>query len=1376
MAREVKTKIILSVSGKEVENSFSALYKETKKTTDELKKLVPGTEAFIKKSKELKEVKEKFNELNEEIQNAHKTISGLEGTNLGRFLYEAKENFKEAFSPKNIANNFTGLLSSKISQTADELLKVADAMADVQKTTGMAQDEVKNLWDAFDEMDTRTSKLDRLKIAEEAGRLGVPKEQMREFVQEIDKVNVALGDSYKGGLQQIVGDIGKMKSLFEETKGKTYALAINEIGSALNELAANGTASEANIADFTLRVGALPDALKPSIDKVMGLGAAFEESGVDSQIAASGYSNFMKVAGENLEAFAYSMNISVAEARQLFNEKPEEFFLRFSEGMRNVPADETAKIFDSLKLNSLEVQKAVGAAANNTDVFSAAMTRAGQEMEKANSITNEFNTKNENAAAIWDKVKNVVADTFTSTTMQEWFEGGIRLIGWFTGVTKEAGNGVLVFKERIEFLGKLILVTATAFVSYRTAIALTAMATGELSKQTLLYTAVQKAQELGNKIRLFFSLAASIRSTKDAMALLNLVTKANPWMLLASVVTTAVVVFKAFNTEANNATKIRQQLNEVQQEAVKTSAKEISELDRLYKAATDASKGKDAQRRAVEQLQQLYPGYFGNLSHEIIMTGKAAGEYNKLRTAILNAARARAAQKVIDENAEKYLDRELKIKQEKEEILEDVKAASQNAKKNGGKYVIEEGGNYVSLDRTQYLNYQKNRYRSLSNQEKELNATREKEMKPFLDIVEQGSKNAPVSNDNSGGNRAYGSNSGKKGSGGIKTNRPAPKDTSSQDLIKAKDTYQKALEQRASEGKKMQDLERALEDERLKIKEESREKAEEEENLRHQRAIQDIQARNKDIQNEINKNKNEIEKLQNERNKTQSPQAQKEYDAAIAELQKINQSKEELIKKSNEVEKAMEETHLYNLQEIKEDYALRDHQKEMERKARKLEKQKAINEEEINNIKSFEEAKAALKEMEYLKLTEKELSEIQTLEDAKKALRENLNREALQKQYEFLDAQQKALEKIINETGFSDEEKTKLLEDLEELRQKMIAVKGEIIGNENEDAGKAEKEGREAMKQIDLLGFSANDWEQMFKNLDTTEGKMQAVKMGVQALSNAFSMFSQLQQNLGQRELSRFTRNQEKKKLALLKQLNQGLITQEQYHKGLQTLEEETDNKKREIARKQAKAQRIQAIAQIAVNTAQAIMSIWAQVPKFDFGISAGVLTGVVAALGAAQAAIVLSQPLPEFAEGGFTGKGSGNADRTGFRPAGIVHESEYVTPKWMLENPVVADVVDWMESIRTGRTALPQAYAEGGFSSMKNEELRMNNDKQTTENPSSEINYQLSQTLSEVRDLLSDLKENGVDAFMIEDAENGKRLKRTIKMFEKLEQKNARK
>lgn len=105
-----------------------------------------------------------------------------------------------------------------------------------------------------------------------------------------------------------------------------------------------------------------------------------------------------------------------------------------------------------------------------------------------------------------------------------------------------------------------------------------------------------------------------------------------------------------------------------------------------------------------------------------------------------------------------------------------------------------------------------------------------------------------------------------------------------------------------------------------------------------------------------------------------------------------------------------------------------------------------------------------------------------------------------------------------------------------------------------------------------------------------------------------------------------------------------------------------------------------------------------------------------------------------------------------------------------MLENPVVADVVDWMESIRTGRIALPQTYAEGGFASVKNEDLAMNRELTNSQVPTIS-DPQLTAVLGEVRDLLSELKENGVDAFMIEDAENGKRLKRTIKMFEKLEQ-----
>ena len=76
------------------------------------------------------------------------------------------------------------------------------------------------------------------------------------------------------------------------------------------------------------------------------------------------------------------------------------------------------------------------------------------------------------------------------------------------------------------------------------------------------------------------------------------------------------------------------------------------------------------------------------------------------------------------------------------------------------------------------------------------------------------------------------------------------------------------------------------------------------------------------------------------------------------------------------------------------------------------------------------------------------------------------------------------------------------------------------------------------------------------------------------------------------------------------------------------------EDEERKIAKRQAIAQKAQAAFNIGLSTAQAIIGIWAQVPKFDFGISAGVLTGIVGALGAAQLAAVLAKPLPFFEKG----------------------------------------------------------------------------------------------------------------------------------------------
>lgn len=71
---------------------------------------------------------------------------------------------------------------------------------------------------------------------------------------------------------------------------------------------------------------------------------------------------------------------------------------------------------------------------------------------------------------------------------------------------------------------------------------------------------------------------------------------------------------------------------------------EITKLNLLYKAATDLSKPYRERAEAVKKLQDIYPAYFGNMSAEQVMVGNAVGAYESLRDAIIEVAKAQAAQ------------------------------------------------------------------------------------------------------------------------------------------------------------------------------------------------------------------------------------------------------------------------------------------------------------------------------------------------------------------------------------------------------------------------------------------------------------------------------------------------------------------------------------------------------------------------------------------------------------------------------------------------------------------------------------------------------------------------------------------------------------
>lgn len=537
------------------------------------------------------------------------------------------------------------------------------------------------------------------------------------------------------------------------------------------------------------------------------------------------------------------------------------------------------------------------------------------------------------------------------------------------------------------------------------------------------------------------------------------------------------------------------------------------------------------------------------------------------------------------------------------------------------------------------------------------------------------------------------------------------------------------------------------------------------ESLDKELAMQE-QARQEELYRLINDENTIIQNLIDlERKKAdaKSVEAKSNIQSAI-DIEKKNLDKQQKLKETTE------ETHQFKLATIRTKWDAKDFERWVNKENTRLNEIRRADEDEINEITSLAEAKEKLQNLQYLKLTADELKNVKSLEDAKRLLREEADRKMLAAQLESFKVQEQMLVDSISKLT-DGEAKEKLLADLELLKDKITQVRSAIDGGTQSDNKAVVEESSAKKEKVDILGFSVKDWEETFANLDTTEGKVAAVGKVFAAMGNLAASFGELQRSLGERDLKRFKKEQSEKQKELLKQLNQGFISQEEYHKGVELLDTQLANKQAEIEYKQAKAEKVARIFSAIGATAQGVANSLALGGPLGIAMAA-----VVGALGALQIATIVAQPLPEkpsFAEGGFfegfTGPSSLSPDATGERPyAGNVrlHEWEHVSPRWMTRHPRLASTYDWLESIRKSKQV--PSFAEGGFvngSSPAPQSIT----PQNSENNTNYIEYIA--VLSDVRELLQKLSDDGVMAYIIEDAENGKKILRMIKSYEKIEQ-----
>lgn len=112
--------------------------------------------------------------------------------------------------------------------------------------------------------------------------------------------------------------------------------------------------------------------------------------------------------------------------------------------------------------------------------------------------------------------------------------------------------------------------------------------------------------------------------------------------------------------------------NEAMREGAKDSAREVAELEILYKASQDQNRSLEERKKAIGKLQQDYPSYFGNMKEEEILAGKAASAYDKLKEAIIKNAQAKALSEKISEKYSEIYDLQ-ELQKQQQQIMDDAK-------------------------------------------------------------------------------------------------------------------------------------------------------------------------------------------------------------------------------------------------------------------------------------------------------------------------------------------------------------------------------------------------------------------------------------------------------------------------------------------------------------------------------------------------------------------------------------------------------------------------------------------------------------------------------------------------------------------------------
>ena len=589
----------------QLERAYRALKREVRNTN-------PALDEFASKQKQLKLLQDRIQALNGQARQTESIFARV------------SDRFNRYFGMVSAGIASVTGLSLAFRSAAQSAAEMDDIYSDVMKSTGLTREEVVELNEEFKKMDTRTSREGLNRLAYEAGKLGIAaKEDVLAFVRAADQINVALGEDLGEGA---ITNIGKIADVFGLTDSMGIEKSLISIGSAINALGQDSTAAEAYLVEFTQRLAGVGAQSRMSVQDLLGYASGLDQSAMNVEMAATAFQTFIMDMFSDTATFAGYANMEVREFASLLNTDVNAAVMRVLTSLHEAGGfEQLVPMFKDMGADGARAVSVLASMASNIDAVRQAQALSNVEFEKATSLANEFDTKNNNRMAQLEKARKAFKDTI--------IEFGETL----SPVLLQTTNLSTIAIKFLAQHGK-----AAVFVAYKTYRSWQTIVNGlhSAGRITVLALSVAYNRLAGNMTRA----AAATKLLKAAYSGLGI-------GIVAAALTAVVSGVSALVRRSREATAAVRSFHT-------ETGKLKMEADSLLKVIETSEPSTDRYRAAIDKLQETYGPYISSLIDEKGELTDIAAAREAVNRQIERSVGLRIQQEEIDRITEESLGRQ----------------------------------------------------------------------------------------------------------------------------------------------------------------------------------------------------------------------------------------------------------------------------------------------------------------------------------------------------------------------------------------------------------------------------------------------------------------------------------------------------------------------------------------------------------------------------------------------------------------------------------------------------------------------------------------------------------------------------------------------